>query len=68
MSKAGRHCEKTKSLCYVCCRATEDGKVKALLWDGQYRSGYCADVTLGLHEERSSSEQSFLCFTCCQPS
>ena len=30
------------------------------------RSGYCADVTLGLYEERSLSEQFFLCFTCCQ--
>ena len=32
------------------------------------KSGYCADVTLGLYEELSSSEQSFLCLTCCQPS
>ena len=31
MSKAGRHCERGKSLCWVCCKATEDGKVKALL-------------------------------------
>ena len=66
LTKAGRHCERGKSPCCVCCRATEDWKVKALLCEGQYQKWphyYCADITLGLYEERSSSE---LYFTCCQ--
>ena len=65
-SKAGRHCEKAKSLCCVCCKATEDRKVKALFCEGQYQKWlhcYCADFTLGLYEELTLSE---LCFTCCQ--
>ena len=71
-SKAGRHFEKVKSLCCVCCKATEDGKVKALLCEGQCQSQkwlqkwlqcYCADVTLGLYEKLSLSK---ICFTCCQ--
>ena len=37
LTKAGRHCERGKSLCCVCCRATEDRKVKALLCEGQYQ-------------------------------
>ena len=71
-SKAGRHFEKVKSLCCVCCRATDHGKVKALLCEGQCQSQkwlqkwlqcYCADVTLGLYEKLSLSK---ICFTCCQ--
>ena len=49
-SKAGRHCERGKSLCCVCCRTTEHQKVKALLETVRVsvRSGYTATVLISL--------------------
>ena len=44
-AKAGRRCEKAKSLCCVCCKAVEDGKDEALLCEGQCQKWlhrYCA--------------------------
>ena len=67
-AKAGRRCEKAKSLCCVCCKAVEDGKDEALLCEGQCQKWlhrYCASVTVDQYEELSSSEEPFLCFTCC---
>ena len=60
---------KAKSLCCVCCKAVEDGKDEALLCKGQYQKWlhrYCAGVTVDQYEELSSSEEPFLCFTCCR--
>ena len=57
------------SLSVVCCKAVEDGKDEALLCESQCQKWlhrYCAGVTVGQYEELSSSEQPFLCFTCCR--
>ena len=61
--------EKTASLCCVCCKTVEDGKDEALLCEGlcqKWIHRYCAGVTVDQYEELSSSEQPFLCFTCCR--
>ena len=50
----------------MCCKAVEDGKDEALLCEGQCQKWlhrYCASVTV---DQLSSSEESFLCFTCCR--
>ena len=67
LTKAGRHCERGKSVVGV-AGPLKTGRSKHFSVRVSIKSGYCADVTLGLYEELSSSEQSFLCLTCCQPS
>ena len=57
---------KAKSLCFVCCKAVEDGKDEALLSERQCQKWlhhYCTGVTVDQYEELSSSEEPFLCFT-----
>ena len=65
LTKAGRHCERGKSVVGV-AGPLKTGRSKHFSVRVSIKSGYCADVTLGLYEELSSSEQPFLCFTYCQ--